>query len=101
MGDSEQLANTNPPASTTDKSHHILDSYQHDVEKQPIHTIDSSNPAVDENSLKDPNIVDWESQDDPENPLNWPLSKKITAIGIVSLITLLSYVYLSKYIYLD
>ena len=41
-------------------------------------------------SQQDPNIVDWDGPNDPENPLNWPTSKKVTAIGVISLITLLS-----------
>jgi len=27
---------------------------------------------------KDPNLVDWDGPDDPENPMNWPVSKKWT-----------------------
>ena len=47
--------------------------------------------SVDEKGLpQDPNIVDWEGPNDPENPMNWPTSKKVTAIGVISLITLLS-----------
>ncbi|KAA8900921.1 major facilitator superfamily domain-containing protein [Sphaerosporella brunnea] len=36
------------------------------------------------------NIVGWENEDDPENPRNWPQSKKITMLGLVSMITLIS-----------
>ncbi|KAH7034290.1 major facilitator superfamily domain-containing protein [Macrophomina phaseolina] len=39
--------------------------------------------------LQDPNIVDWDSPDDPENPMNWPKAKKWGAICIVSSITFL------------
>jgi hypothetical protein len=35
----------------------------------------------------DPNVVDWEGPDDPENPMNWPHWRKIIAVGIVSAIT--------------
>ncbi|KAL9610375.1 MAG: hypothetical protein Q9167_004915 [Letrouitia subvulpina] len=49
-------------------------------------------PGVEnsENYPEDPNIVDWDGPDDPENPLNWSVAKKLAAIGIVSMITLLS-----------
>lgn len=40
---------------------------------------------------QDPNIVNWEGLDDPENPLNWPFPRKVVAISIVSFITFLSY----------
>ncbi|KAI0149471.1 putative MFS transporter [Xylariaceae sp. FL1272] len=35
-----------------------------------------------------PNVVDWESPDDPANPLNWAASKKNIHIAIVSLFSL-------------
>ena len=66
-------------------------AYSHDVEKQP----DLNNSALDiashdEKALQDPNIVDWDGPDDPENPLNWSSSKKLVAMTIVSLVTMLS-----------
>ncbi|KAH8805493.1 major facilitator superfamily domain-containing protein [Xylogone sp. PMI_703] len=39
---------------------------------------------------KDPNVVDFEGPNDPENALNWPSRKKFLNILVVSLITLLS-----------
>ena len=36
------------------------------------------------------NIVDFDGPTDPENPLNWPTSRKATSIVIVSLTALLS-----------
>ena len=68
----------------------------HDVEKQanlnnsasdiPTHDI----ATQDEKDPQDPNIVDWDGPDDPENPLNWASSKKLAAMTIVSLVTMLS-----------
>ena len=29
-------------------------------------------------------LVDWDGPNDPQNPLNWPTSRKWTAIGLVS-----------------
>ena len=60
--------------------------HDEDVEKQS----GCDDRRSDTNIPKDPNVVDWDGPDDAENPMNWPLAKKITAIGVVSLITLLS-----------
>jgi hypothetical protein len=38
---------------------------------------------------QDPNIVDWEGPDDPENPLNWSASKKWSNIAMLSFLTFL------------
>jgi hypothetical protein len=50
------------------------------------------NNANDPTTNSDPNIVDFDGPDDLENPMNWPLSKKAIGTGIVSLITLLTFV---------
>ncbi|CAG8068321.1 unnamed protein product [Penicillium olsonii] len=39
---------------------------------------------------RDPNIVDWDGPDDPENPLNWTSKKKFGATMSIALITLLT-----------
>jgi hypothetical protein len=39
---------------------------------------------------KDPNIVDFDGPDDPENPMNWSMARKTSAIVIVTTMTLLS-----------
>jgi multidrug resistance protein len=38
----------------------------------------------------DPNIVDWDGDDDPEKPINWPNKKKWRNIFVVSALTLLT-----------
>lgn len=40
----------------------------------------------------DPNIVDWDGPDDPDNPRNWSKGRKILNIALVSLSVLYSYV---------
>ncbi len=40
----------------------------------------------------DPDIVNWDGPDDPENPLNWPAKQKWMNIGLLSAITLLTLV---------
>ncbi|KAF2177040.1 MFS general substrate transporter [Zopfia rhizophila CBS 207.26] len=41
-------------------------------------------------SLKDPNLVTWDSPDDPANPKNWSFQRKWAATFIVSSFTLVS-----------
>jgi hypothetical protein len=50
-------------------------------------------PSVEQNT-GDPNVVDFDGPDDPENPMNWSTPKKTAAIAVVSLMTLLSCVLL-------
>jgi len=48
----------------------------HDVEKGlPAETQTEKEPAVTD-AEHDPNIVDWDGDADPENPLNWSARKK-------------------------
>lgn len=69
------------------ESTHSID--KEDVEKQD--TFDREDQVASKTrSSHDPNVVDWDGPDDPENPMNWPASKKIANIGLVSLITFLS-----------
>ncbi|RMJ21319.1 MFS multidrug transporter [Aspergillus sp. HF37] len=39
---------------------------------------------------RDPNRVDWDGPDDPQNPLNWPFWKKVNSTVIISSITLVT-----------
>lgn len=56
-----------------------------------------SSPSISEKDLHettaeaplDPNIVDWEGDDDPHNPLNWPRAKKWRNIAVVASLALL------------
>lgn len=38
----------------------------------------------------DPNVIDFDGPNDPENPMNWSSTKKSTSLAIVSFITFLS-----------
>ncbi len=64
--------------------------YKRDVENQSAHDSNRLDIATQEKAPKDPNIVNWDGPDDPENPLNWSSSKKFGPISMVSLITMLS-----------
>ena len=41
------------------------------------------------NKAKDPNIVEWDGPDDPENPLNWSALRKWANVIIFSTITMI------------
>ena len=46
--------------------------------------------TIHEEVQLNPHIVDWDGPEDTANPLNWSSRKKLAAMGIVSLNTLLS-----------
>jgi len=39
----------------------------------------------------DPNIVDWDGPDDPQNPINWPEKLKWGNVAVIASITFLTY----------
>ena len=90
------MENSKDPSSPDFSGHSTLEDQRfqpakyHDVENQPGLDNNSPDTATDEKKPKDPNIVDWDGLDDPANPLNWSSAKKLAAIGIVSLVTMLS-----------
>ena len=42
----------------------------------------------------DPNAVDWDGPGDPKNPKNWPESTQMLNVALLSLLTIVTYVYL-------
>ncbi|KAF5019851.1 hypothetical protein F66182_8130 [Fusarium sp. NRRL 66182] len=50
----------------------------------------STDNTQDAAQSRDPNAVDWDGPDDPNNPMNWPATRKWTCIGALSLMTLLT-----------
>lgn len=44
------------------------------IEKLPTHRTE---PSEKDQITKTPTAQDWDGPNDPENPLNWPLSRKI------------------------
>jgi hypothetical protein len=82
----EKSETTNVAGSTISKDDHeiVTNEIEKDVEKaQPVEAT-SDSVVVEEH---DPNIVWWDSEDDPANPMNWSLPKKWTNIGLISAIT--------------
>jgi hypothetical protein len=45
----------------------------------------------DEKPPQDPNVVGWDGDDDPANPLNWSIKKKWTNGGLLAAMTFLTY----------
>lgn len=77
-------ADTNPP----------LTPNEEDLEKGPIAPPSSHGGAgaggvgdTDKGEVDDPNIVDWDGDDDPENPYNWPSWRKVVNCAIISFLT--------------
>lgn len=85
MEDSKDFRGVNPRDHSALTSHQYHPARSHDLENN-----NTPDLVTHEKAPKDSNSVDWNGPDDPENPLNWPSAKKITAIGIVSLICMLS-----------
>jgi hypothetical protein len=57
-------------------------------------TSDKDAPAAENISeARDPHIVDWDGDDDPENPLNWSTAKKWNLIAVLAAVTLVTYVF--------
>ncbi|KAI0020712.1 bicyclomycin resistance protein [Xylariomycetidae sp. FL0641] len=69
------------PPSTEDK----------DLEKADDEGLERQQTREEEcEGIEDPNIVWWDSEDDPENPYNWPVWRKSLNVGLVSLMVFVS-----------
>jgi multidrug resistance protein len=90
MDTSKEIGSSGSSTHSKDTSQLDDIAYKNDVESQPGHNSNGVDSSTAEKAPRDPNIVDWDGPDDPANPMNWSSSKKVTAIGIVSLITMLS-----------
>ncbi|KAH6695340.1 polyamine transporter 3 [Plectosphaerella plurivora] len=55
-----------------------------------VSATDLEKGPANEPDARDPNIVDWDGPDDPENPQNWPEKKKWTNIALISGLTLVT-----------
>ncbi|PVI06483.1 MFS general substrate transporter [Periconia macrospinosa] len=61
-------------------------SGDNDIEAQPV-TLKKTKSAK---SVRDPNLVTWNGDDDPENPKNWSMRRKWAACFIISSFTFVS-----------
>jgi hypothetical protein len=46
--------------------------------------------SVEDSSLPQTEIVDWDGEDDPTNPRNWPKSKRWAHVVIISILALIT-----------
>ncbi|KAE8557068.1 hypothetical protein TMatcc_004501 [Talaromyces marneffei ATCC 18224] len=82
----ETSETTNVAESTT--SDYVPNNMMEDIEKFEIaKTATNDIKKKDEQPGQDPNIVWWDGEDDPANPLNWAPLKKWTNIMLLSGIT--------------
>jgi hypothetical protein len=84
------------PAASNQEVHHVDDEKRSfhetiDVERGPTTDIEKHDTEQVVDGPRDPNIVDWDGPDDPENPLNWTKKRKVSATVSIALITLLTY----------
>lgn len=83
---SEEVEKNEGPRSRSERT---LD--ESDLESQSV-SLSRQNTATSSQlpAPRDPNLVSWESLDDPRNPKNWSLSRKWATVAIVSAFTFIS-----------
>ncbi|RFU72070.1 bicyclomycin resistance [Trichoderma arundinaceum] len=67
----------------TRESDDAADATAHDTEKQ-IYTVQDVDSSDDENT------VWWDGDDDPENPYNWPMWRKVLNCVLISSLTFIT-----------
>ncbi|KAI1119978.1 putative MFS multidrug transporter [Nemania abortiva] len=76
---------------TTTGTSHIMDeavaANHSEGDEGDQSAVDSEKADIKPALEADPNIVDWDSPDDPSNPLNFSTSFKVTNVGIISALT--------------
>lgn len=65
-------------------------AFEKDIEKGTSPAASSIADEPDEEPERDPNIVDFDGPDDPQNPMNWKFSKKWGMVLLISAITFLT-----------
>ncbi|KAK7413983.1 hypothetical protein QQX98_007166 [Neonectria punicea] len=67
-----------------------LDTPGPNPDQDDVETCSSPTRTVVDEQNTNPNVVDWDGPDDPENPRNWSKSKKNMNVIIVSLFSLVA-----------
>lgn len=62
-----------------------------------MRTTNTIGQKIDQENGRDVNIVEWFGDDDPENPMNWSLFKKVFVTAMICLLT--TSVYIGSAIY--
>lgn len=65
-----------------DARHEVLNS-EKDIEA-------GSTTATTTDEPQDPDVVDWDGPEDPQNPMNWSSNNKVVAVGLVSAFTFIT-----------
>ncbi|VBB79736.1 Putative transporter [Podospora comata] len=53
-------------------------------------TSGKDSPAVNDEAVQDPNIVDFDGPEDMDNPMNWPMKKRWQNIAVISVLTIIT-----------
>ncbi|CRG86171.1 Alpha-galactosidase [Talaromyces islandicus] len=84
--DGENLDRTAPSYTNQDDS-----SSQQDLENgNQVPELQKAQTAKSQRSERDPKLIAWKGNDDPENPKNWSMKKRWAAVFVVSCYTLIS-----------
>lgn len=78
------------PSNTAKESMNGLESGSEDA--TPFN-IDEEKAGDSAQTPADPNVIDWDGPNDPANPLNWSQSVRLGHVALISLITLIAYVF--------
>lgn len=68
----------------------IVSEVRDGIESRRDLDLEQGQPEDKEPTENNPNLVTWTGPDDPENPKNWPFSKKWGVVFIVSIFTFVS-----------
>ena len=79
------------PPSSSNKADASGDSHQSERVKSKEHRAQEQQEQVTKWE-DDPNLVDWDGPDDPDNPLNWPQWKKLLTTFLLCLMTFAIYI---------
>ncbi|OHW97282.1 cycloheximide resistance protein [Colletotrichum incanum] len=78
-------------STVANEGHDAPARFDNDVERLSLEKIPEQEKSGEKGEgPRDPNIVEFDGPNDPENPLNWSTARKTTSIVIVSLTALLS-----------
>lgn len=78
------------PQSSTNEKDIKFPALENDTEKGVSPASNSTAAGDDEAAEQNPNIVDFDGPDDPQNPMNWNVTKKWGMVSLVSAITFLT-----------
>ena len=90
--DDSSLKNEEKPEGSSETSQDSSD-----IRLEPLRTTNTVGQKIDQEKGRDVNIIDWFGDDDPENPMNWSLFKRVFVTAEICLLT--TSVYIGSAIY--